>query len=700
MPPSADPQLRREPDGRARTRVPAAFDPSPSPRVVAALVLAVLCVVGTVVLLAAEVALSGAPRPPLLEAAVWGSTVPGTTLVLAGAVLALHVPRHPMTSLLLVGGGLTVASGAATGYALWSLLREGGDWPATAAAVQLGSRAAPWINLVPPLVLLLFPDGRLPSARWRAPVALSLAGSAFAVLVFAAAPWHVLGVDATGVVDDPVGLGLSDDVWAACVAVAPWLIATSPVVPAVVFLSRFRAADRERRAQLRWMLLAAGLNLALMVVPALAGPGRLTDLAFVLSMCALAGAVLVAVTRYRLYDIDQVFGRVLVHGLLAAAVIALDVAVFVGAGAVLDEPAAAVLGAGAVAVAYAPLRTWVERIVARFAGRIEPYAVVSELAGRLERAEDPRTQMAQVARTVATTVGSPYVRVELDRADGGTDVAEFGSSTGGVVVLPLSYRAERIGRLTLVPPVLAPPLARQRLLGDVVRQAAAAARLAAVTEELERSRAELVTRVAEERRRLRRDLHDGLGPTLAAAALKVQAGANLAGRDPVASRAALHEVADDLADVLADVRRLVHDLRPAALDEVGLAAAVRRLATRFPDPPRVVVEVPETTGLPPATEEAAYHLAGEALANAVRHAQAAVVRIVLAVDPAEGLLTLDVTDDGRGMCPDAPPGVGIPSMRGRAEAVGGTLVVEPRRTGGTRVHARLPLTGAHGEDTR
>ena len=681
---SADPPLRPKPVGlrRAVTRTPVPLTP-------ASLASAIFCVLGTLVLLAAEISLAGVPRPPLLDASVWGSTVAGCTLVVAGAVLALHLPRHPMTLLLLLGGGVTFVSGAATGYALWSALRHGGVWPGTQAALELGSWVAPVVNLVPPLVLLWFPDGRLPSARWRLPVVLSLAASAFAVAVFALAPWPVLGIESPGVVDDPVGLGLPDALWEGCVAVAPWLVATSPVVPAAVFLSRFRAADRERRAQLRWMLLAAGLNLALMAVPAVAGPGWVTDLAFVVSMAALAAAVLVAVTRYRLYDIDQVLGRVLVYGLLAAAVVGLDLAVFVGVGAVLGDPAAAVVGAGAVAIAYAPLRSRVERLVARVAGRIEPYAVVSELAGRLERTEDPRTQMAQVARTVATTVDSPYVRVELDRADGGTDVAEHGSSAGGVVVLPLSYRDERIGRLTLVPPPFAPPPARQRLLGDVVRQAAAAARLSAVTEELERSREELATRVADERRRLRRDLHDGLGPTLAAAALKVQAGANLAGRDPDAARAVLGEVAGDLGDVVADVRRLVHDLRPPALDQVGLATAVQRLATRFLGPPHVVVEVSAPEGLPEPVEEAAYHLAGEALANAVRHARAGTVRIVLR--GVAGELTLQVTDDGRGIDADVHAGVGILSMRERAEAVGGTCLIEPLPAGGTRVLARFPL---------
>ncbi|GEL23046.1 hypothetical protein PSU4_20000 [Pseudonocardia sulfidoxydans NBRC 16205] len=668
----------------------------PSTAAVLALVVAAACVAGTVLVATAEIALVDVPRPPLLDVAAWASAAPGTALVIAGAVLTLRVPRHPMTWLLLLGGALTAASGFATGYALWSVVRHGGGWPGTGLATQLGARTGPLLNLIPPLVLLWFPDGRLPYRRWRPLVALSLTASAFAVLVLALAPWRLLGVAAPGVADAPIPLPLTDEVWAACLGVVPWLVATSPLVPAAVFLSRFRAADRQRQAQLRWMLLAAVLNLLLMAVPALVGPGWATDLAFVLSMVALAAAVLVAVTRFRLYDIDRLLGRLLVYGLLAAAIVGLDLAVFVGTSAALGDPVAAVVGAGAVAVAYAPLRSRIERLRARLLpGHAEPYAVISDLADRLERAGDQGTQLEEVARTVATAVGSPYVRVELGQQHAVTAVAEHGTPAASVVVLPFAYRDDVIGRLVLVPPTTAPPRARQQLLADVVRQAAAAVRLTAVSRELQRSREELVTRVAEERRRLRRDLHDGLGPTLAAAALKVQAAGNLAGRDLPAARAALTEVAGDLAGVLSDVRVLVHDLRPPALDRLGLDGAVRRLAARFGGGLEIEVRaVGIPAVLPAAVEEAAYHVVGEALANASRHARASRVCVTLSHDGAVGHLRVEVGDDGRGIPADAAEGVGLVTMRERAEELGGRCTVGPAPDGGTVVSALLPLRPA------
>ncbi|MGI5153996.1 hypothetical protein [Microbispora sp. CA-102843] len=298
-------------------------------------------------------------------------------------------------------------------------------------------------------------------------------------------------------------------------ALTPAALVLSLLVSLAAFVRRFRGSSGARRAQLRWMLLAALLNGVLIFVPAVV-EGVPQDLTFVVSLAALAAAVLVAVGRYRLYDIDPVLGWTLLYGGLAVAVVAIDVPVFVGLGALIDEPVAAVLAAAAVAVVYAPLRERVRRWVGRvLAGRAEPYDVVSALARRLEESVSPEELLLTVARAVSTALRSPYVRVELDRADGRTLVVEHGARRDDVIVLPFAYRAAPIGRLVLVPRAGAPLAdADQRLLADVVRRAAAAVRATALAEELQHSRERLVTGVEEERRRLRRDLHDGLGPTL------------------------------------------------------------------------------------------------------------------------------------------------------------------------------------------
>ncbi len=655
--------------------------------------LAALSVVAAVSATWIEIATGPVIRPEPLDWATWSSTVPGVALAVAGGVLAAGLPAHPMTWLLIGGGVVSCLNGLAGGYAVLSLTRHGGTLPLTAVAVYAGARLGPLLNLVPLLVLLFFPDGRLPTPRWRWAASLSLGATGFAVLVFLTVPWRVQspGEPWRGPGLDLPMPSVPDAFWDVAMALTPAALVLSLLVSLAAFVRRFRGSSGARRAQLRWMLLAALLNGVLIFVPVVV-EGAPQDLTFVVSLVAIAAAVLVAVGRYRLYDIDHVLNWTLLYGGLAVAVVAIDVPVFVGLGALIDEPVAAVLAAAAVAVVYAPLRERVRRWVGRvLAGRAEPYDVVSALARRLEESVSPEELLLTVARAVSAALRSPYVRVELDRADGRTLVVEHGARRDDVLVLPFAYRAAPIGRLVLVPRANAPLAdADQRLLADVVRQAAAAVRATALAEELQHSRERLVTGVEEERRRLRRDLHDGLGPTLAAAALKVEAAGNLVTRDLGAAREALHEVRADLSSVLGDVRRLVHNLRPPALDQFGLAGALRQEATRFREGGLTVrVDAAgDLAGLPAATEVAAYRIVCEALVNVARHADAGTCEVRLTATGSE--LEVEVLDDGRGVRPGALVGVGLVGMRERAEELGGSCSVTSRDGGGTRVHAVLP----------
>jgi signal transduction histidine kinase len=209
--------------------------------------------------------------------------------------------------------------------------------------------------------------------------------------------------------------------------------------------------------------------------------------------------------------------------------------------------------------------------------------------------------------------------------------------------------------------------------------------------EAQRARERLVAAREEERLRLRRDLHDGLGPALAGVALKVEAAENLLRSDSEAAARLLEGARSEIQRAVADVRRLVYALRPPALDELGLVGALREQAEKLgvDDDPRVEVEAPDDlNGLPAAVEVAAYRISLEAMMNAVRHADArnCVVRIAV-----NGDLELEVLDDGRGLPDDHRAGVGIASMRERAEELGGTCAVEAIDGQGTRVRARLPL---------
>jgi signal transduction histidine kinase len=256
------------------------------------------------------------------------------------------------------------------------------------------------------------------------------------------------------------------------------------------------------------------------------------------------------------------------------------------------------------------------------------------------------------------------------------------------------YQREEIGRLVLSPRAPGEGFsdADRNLLEDLGRQAEVAVHAVRLTTDLQHSRERLVATREEERRRLRRDLHDGLGAQLAG--LNVQAGAlrRLIPRDPDAAEEVVVELREELRSAISDIRRLVYDLRPPALDDLGLLEALRRLAERYGsegEQLRVLVEAPEDLpDLPAAVEVAVYRITQEALTNVVRHARAGTCVVRLAVDDD---VTLEIVDDGVGIPAERSAGVGLSSMHERASELGGSCVVQSAPNGGTRVLVRLPL---------
>jgi signal transduction histidine kinase len=220
----------------------------------------------------------------------------------------------------------------------------------------------------------------------------------------------------------------------------------------------------------------------------------------------------------------------------------------------------------------------------------------------------------------------------------------------------------------------------------------------ALSADLQRSRERLVSAREEERRRLRRDLHDGLGPQLASLTMTAEAARDLISTDPRRAEELLAGVMERAQDAVSDVRRLVYELRPPALDALGLLAALRAYADHHTEGGiRVTVESPGALPpLPAAVEVAAYRIAMEALNNVARHASARNCKVGLSLDEGAGMLALEVSDDGRGIEGDYEPGVGLSSMRERAEELGGSCTIEALPSGGTRVTALLPcaLDGA------
>jgi signal transduction histidine kinase len=309
-----------------------------------------------------------------------------------------------------------------------------------------------------------------------------------------------------------------------------------------------------------------------------------------------------------------------------------------------------------------------------------------------------------VVQTVREALRLPYTGVALRQAGGSIIAAEAGTPVADPLRLPLVYQGEPVGELLLGPraPGEGFSPADRRLLDDLAHQAGVAVHAVHLTTDLRRARERLVSAREEERRRLRRDLHDGLGPQLAAQTLKVGSARVLLMHDQQAADRLLAELEDDIQHALADIRRLVYALRPPALDELGLVGALRASAAQYlqrnqggvvpssANGLRISVEAPEVLPpLPAGVEVAIYRIVQEALANVVRHAGARTCRVRVWVD---GALHLMVTDDGVGLPPEPRTGVGLASMRERAEELGGTCEVERGPEGGTRVTVVLPLS--------
>jgi signal transduction histidine kinase len=413
-----------------------------------------------------------------------------------------------------------------------------------------------------------------------------------------------------------------------------------------------------------------------------------------------------AILRYRLWDIDLIINRTLVYGALTASIIGmytLVVGYFSLAFQIYGSPFVSILATGLVAVLFQPLRNWLQQLVNHlmYGERDDPYQVLSRLGSRLEAMPSPETILPTIVETVAHALRLPYTAIRLKQNDELEIAASYGSSKGELVHLPLVYQTEQVGELLLAPraPGESFTPADRVLLNDLARQAGVAAHAVQLTADLKRltidlqhSRERLITAREEERRRLRRDLHDGLGPTLGHLTLQLDGVSDLISQDPSAAITQVAQLKANVQDAMNDIRRLVYELRPPALDELGLVTALREQAAQYhyANGLKVMVEAPASLPLlPAAVEVAAYRIALEALTNVVRHAQARTCRIILTVGDE---LVIEIVDDGQGLPGMFQAGVGLLSMRERATELGGTCVVEARSGGGTCVHVRLPLS--------
>jgi signal transduction histidine kinase len=298
-----------------------------------------------------------------------------------------------------------------------------------------------------------------------------------------------------------------------------------------------------------------------------------------------------------------------------------------------------------------------------------------------------------IVDTVGQTLKLPFVAIEVYNGQTTRVVAEFGDERESSERLPLIHQSKTIGQLVFArrSPHESFSASEYKLLRNIARQTGAAVHAAKLTADLRRSRQKLVTTREEERRRLRRDLHDGLGPTLASLTLKIDTARNKLHSDPNSADRLLVETKEQIQDTLGDIRRLVYELRPPALDELGLVKAVRAFVDQQ-NPVDLKISVEDSVedpNMPAAVEVAAYRIALEGITNIIRHAQAS--NAVIRINPENGSLIVEIMDNGIGIPEPIPVGIGLTSMRERAEELGGQLKLIPQSPG-TLLRACLPCS--------
>ncbi|TDB90392.1 sensor histidine kinase [Actinomadura sp. KC216] len=608
-------------------------------------------------------------HPEILVALTWTPV---------GAILLRH--RRGLTvAWLMLGAGFSASL-----YVLslnlgpWFELR---DWTGTGFVQWL----ATWLWVIDTYALtlvlpLIFPDGRLVS-RWFRPVLV------LACLVPVIVTVHLTIDPDVREWHNGVSVYPFDEI---PVAITVIIVAT---LAAALFslVVRFIQAAPDVRRQIVWVVypgvIAEGVIYA-------GENGPIGDPVRNITIVAVPICIAIAITRYRLYDIDLVVSRTLVYAGLVVVITGVYFAL-VGAASLLAHGKGTLAGlAGAIVAGafFEPVRRRLQRTVDGFIhGERDPYRIADRLNRRLQTAADAAAALAVAAEVARSALRATGVTIEVLDRDGRLISAEDGVLGNRPQLIPLVWHGEPVGRLLFG--VTRTPDAR--LSGILARNLAELANAARLAADVQRSRERILRTREEERRRLRRDLHDGLGPTLASLAMTVDAARITLKTDPEAVDELLENLRATMGRTIGDIRDLVYGLRPPALDDLGLEGAIQALGgvVATGDGPKVDVRVDgDLKGLPAAAEVAAYRIVQEALTNVHRHAKAgsAVVRLHL-----NGDLHVTVDDDGVGLPTQVRSGVGMSSMRERAAELGGSCTVGPGPQGGTLVRARLPVNGAH-----
>jgi signal transduction histidine kinase len=631
----------------------------------------------------------GANASPTLENVVFASMV--LLLSAMGLLIARRVPRHPIAWLLIAEAFAFALSGLAYDWAAYSM-EEPGSQALAQLAVAWDTHG--WPSIFAPLVALLFvfPNGQLPTGRlWRRAAMAGVAAFTATIiggLLGSETPdppfedFDPLAILPEGLAQAMQGLGLLG------------MIATF-VLAALSVRSRYKAAGLIERSQLKWLLYASALvPFAIICGTAdgliFGGDGLLTLIPFLASAIAIPLAVLVAITRYRLYEIDRLISATVLYGLLTVLLAGTFAAVILVGGVTAGGGSPVVTAAATLAatLAFRPLRTRLQEAVDRRFNRAR-YDALHQIDEFMEELRAGDVEPEAVEGVLRRALGDPGLEVYFWLSD----ESGYSDAMGRVVELPESGVATtpvRRGELMLGAVVhgcdrdgdsgsMDEVIVRAGLAIEVARLRVEVRRQLA---EVEASRARIASATHEERRRLERDLHDGAQQRLVSIGLDLRHVQQGLGDDDMA-RAGLDDAVGGLSEAIAELRELARGVRPGMLDD-GLARALTDLAARSPLETEVIATKER---FPDEIEAAAYFVASEALTNAAKHSRASSVGLIAERDG--GLLRLTVRDDGSGGA-SSMNGSGLTGLADRVAALGGSFIVDSPAGAGTELRAEFP----------
>jgi signal transduction histidine kinase len=675
--------------------------------------------------LMAAAALAGTLAIDVLTSSLDAFTILGIPAILAFSVVgALVAPRRRDNPIgwILCGVGLSFALGSLAGeYATYALITEPGSLPGGDIMAWLGTWIwPPGIILVFTYLLLLFPDGRLPSRRWKPVAWLAAVALVMTVIPIAVTGWSIRGpmlanIGEVAPAGAPDAFELAYNIQVGGIL----LLFLLGIASSVSLVIRLRRATGDERAQLKWFAFAGAFAVVALIAnsPLFHIGGNVLPSIAILMVPAAVG---IAMFKYRLYDIDVVINKTVVVAVLAAFVTAIYLAVVVGISAAIGTTGQpnvllSIAATAIVALAFQPLRERARRLADRvvYGKRATPYEVLSEFSERMAGSYSTEDVLPRMARILGEGTGATRTEVwlrvgdQLQLAASWPEDSEPEKTPLPAVedalpefpeadrAVPVRHQSELLGALTLTKPPSEPVTpAEEKLLSDLASQAGLVLRNVRLTAELQArlvdlraSRQRLVAAQDQERRRLERDLHDGAQQQLVALAVKQRLAEGLVRRDPDKAAQMLADLQADTAEALENLRDLARGIYPPLLADKGLPAALEGHARKVHLP--VTVEADGLGRYPQEIEAAVYFCCLEALQNVVKYAEASHVSVNLSTEA--GQLNFSVTDDGRGFDPTSmPQGSGLQGMADRMEALGGILEVRSEPGTGTTVTGRIP----------